>query len=159
MLGLWSGEVGGRGREVSRTCKSKQIETGGLTSRHLSHGIVPMPDEIRETGDYMTDIMMTEYRHAKIADLLVIAWACKAADSDNAPEGTTPSMAGDVVNSLFKAVRGLLDADYDDWLVAGGTGELMRSDFKDRVCDQIMDNNTQEGYNVTSIINFVLGDV
>jgi hypothetical protein len=67
-------------------------------------------------------------------------------------------MAGNVVNPLFNAVRGLLDADYDDWLVAGGTGELMRSDFKDRVCDQIMDNGTQEGYNVTSIINYVLGD-
>ena len=106
----------------------------------------------------MTDIMMTDYRHAKIAELLAIAWACNAADSENAPEWTTPSMAGDVVNPLFKAVRGLLDADYDDWLVAGGTGELMRSDFKDQVCDQIMNNDVQEGYNVTSIINYVLGD-
>lgn len=106
----------------------------------------------------MTDIMMTEYRHAKIAELLTIIWACNAADSDNAPEWTTPSMAGDVVNSLFKAVRGLLDADYDDWLIGGGTGELMRSDFKDQVELQIMNNDVQEGYNVTSIINYVLGD-
>jgi len=52
----------------------------------------------------------------------------------------------------------LLDADYDDWLVAGGTGELMRSDFKDQVCNKIMNDSVQEGYNVTSIINYVLGD-
>jgi hypothetical protein len=121
-------------------------------------GSYPCHEEIRETGADMTDIMMTEYRHAKIAELLAIAWACNAADSENAPEWTTPSMAGDVVNPLFKAVRGLLDADYDDWLVAGGTGELMRSGFKDQVCDQIMNERTQEGYNVTSIINYVLGD-
>jgi len=115
----------------------------------------------------MTDIIMTEYRHAKIAELLAIIWACNAADSDNAPAWTTPKMAGDVVNSLFKAVRGLLDADYDDWLVVGGTDEqyeklfgdrLTRSGFKDQVCDQIMNDSVQEGYNVTSIINYVLGD-
>ena len=38
----------------------------------------------------MTDIIMTEYRHAKIAELLAIIWACNAADSDNAPEWTRP---------------------------------------------------------------------
>ena len=106
----------------------------------------------------MTDIIMTEYRHAKIADLLAIMWACNAADSDNAPEWTRPEMASSVVCPLFQAVRGLLDADYDDWLIGGGTGELMRSDFKDQVIDQIMNDSVQEGYNVTSIINYVLGD-
>jgi len=106
----------------------------------------------------MTDIMMTEYRHAKIAELLAIMWACNAADSDNPPTWTRPAMAGTVCNPLMKAVRGLLNADYDDWLIGGGTGELMRSDFNDQVIDQIMNNTVQEGYNVTSIINYVLGD-
>jgi len=106
----------------------------------------------------MTNTTMRAYRHQKIADLLAIMWACNAADSDNAPEWTTPSMAGDVVTPLFKAVKGLLDADYDDWLVAGGTGELMRSDFKDQVIDKIMNDTVQEGYNVTSIIDYVLAN-
>jgi len=109
----------------------------------------------------MTDLMMTEYRHTKIAELLSIMWACNNADSDNPdhrPAWTTPAMAGDVVNPLFKAVRGLLDADYDDWLVAGGTGELTRSAFKNRVTEQIIDNNTQEGYGVTQAVNIVLND-
>ena len=107
----------------------------------------------------MTD-NMTAYRHEKIAELLIIIWACNAADSDNPdhrPAWTTPAMAGDVVNPLFKAVKGLLDADYDDWLIGGGTGELMRSAFKDRVIEQIIDNPaTSSGGNVTSIINSVL---
>ena len=65
----------------------------------------------------MTDIMMTDYRHAKIAELLAIMWACNAADSDNPPTWTRPAMAGTVCNPLMKAVRGLLNADfyiYDD---------------------------------------------
>ena len=108
----------------------------------------------------MTDIIMTEYRHAKIAELLAIIWSCNVADSDNPdqrPAWTSPKMANSVVCPLFQAVRGLLDADYDDWLVAGGTN-MMRSEFKDRVIESLIDNNTQEGYNVTSIINYVLGD-
>jgi len=108
----------------------------------------------------MTDIVMTEYRHNKIAELLAIIWACNDADSDNAdhrPAWTSPKMANSVVCPLFQAVRGLLDADYDEWLIAGGTN-MVRSEFKDKVVEQIMDNTVQEGYNVTSIINFVLGD-
>ena len=106
----------------------------------------------------MTNTTMRAYRHQKIADILAIAWACNDADSDNAPKWTTPSMAGDVVTPLFKAVRGLLDADYDDWMVAGGTGELMRSDFNDQVCNQIIDDSVQEGHKVTSIIDYVLAN-
>ena len=118
----------------------------------------------------MTDIVMTEYRHNKIAELLAIIWACNNADSDNAdhrPAWTSPKMASSVVSPLFQAVRGLLDADYDDWLISGGTDEqyeklfgerMMRSEFKDKVVEQIMSDTVQEGYNVTSIINFVLGD-
>jgi len=107
----------------------------------------------------MTNTTIREYRHQKIADILAIAWACNDADSDNAPKWTTPSMAGDVVTPLFKAVRGLLDADYDDWLVAIGAGRtLMRSDFKDQVIVRITDDSIQEGYNVTSIIDYVLAN-
>ena len=105
----------------------------------------------------MTNTTMRAYRHQKIADILAIAWACNDADSDNPPKWTTPSMAGDVVTPLFKAVRGLLDADHDDWLVAGGTN-FIRSDFKDQVIDQITDDSVQEGYNVTLIIDYVLAN-
>ncbi len=98
----------------------------------------------------MTDIMMTEYRHAKIAELLAIMWACNAADSDNAPEWTRPAMAGTVCNPLMKAVRALLNADFYIYDNA--------DDLVEQVIASLIDNNTQEGYNVTSIINFVLGD-
>ncbi len=115
----------------------------------------------------MTNTTMRAYRHQKIADILAIAWACNAADSDNPPEWTTPKMAGDVVTPLFKAVRGLLDADYDDWLVAGGTDEqyeklfgerMTRSGFKDQVIDQITSDSVQEGYKMTSIIDYILAN-
>jgi len=93
---------------------------------------------------------MTEYRHAKIADLLAIAWACNAADSDNPPAWTRPAMAGDVVTSLFKAVRGLLNADfyiYDD------VDQLI-----EEVITMLIDDNAQFDYQVTSAVNFVISD-
>ena len=135
---------------MNRICKSKQIETGGLTSRHLSYGIVPMPDETRETGADMTDLMMTEYRHAKIAELLAIMWACNAADSDNPPTWTRPAMAGTVCNPLMKAVRGLLNADfyiYDDV-----------DQLTEEVITMLIDDNAQFNYQVTSAVNFVISD-
>lgn len=118
----------------------------------------------------MTD-NMTAYRHEKIAELLIMIWACNNADSDNPdhrPAWTSPKMTTSVVCPLFQAVRGLLDADYDDWLISGGTDEqyeklfgkrMMRSEFKDRVIEVIIDNPaTSTGANVTSIINFVLDE-
>jgi len=99
----------------------------------------------------MTDIMMTEYRHAKIAELLSIMWACNDADSDNAPEWTRPMMVGAVCNPLMKAVRGLLNGDfyiYDD------AGDLI-----EQVVTELLDNNVHEGYGVTQAVNIVLNDV
>jgi len=98
----------------------------------------------------MTDLMMTEYRHAKIAELLSIMWSCNDADSDNAPEWTRPSMVGAVCNPLMKAVRGLLNADFYIYDNA--------SDLVEDTVTALLDNHVHEGYGVTREVDIVLND-
>lgn len=99
----------------------------------------------------MTDLMMTEYRHAKIADLLSIMWACNDADSDNAPEWTRPMMAAPCIcNPLMKAVRGLLMGDFYIYDNA--------SDLVEDTVTALLDNHVHEGYGVTREIDIVLND-
>ena len=85
------------------------------------------------------NIDMNDIRHAKIAQLLDLAWDCNMADSEDAYGWTIPKMANSVVCPLHRAIRGLLDADYNDYLNAhaaaldGGKQPMLRCDFKDEV--------------------------
>ena len=93
---------------------------------------------------------MTAYRHAKIAELLSIFWACNDADAENAPHWTRPAMSDTVCNPLMKAVRGLLNADfyiYDD-----------ADELAEQVITMLVDDNAHFDYQVTSAINFVISD-
>jgi hypothetical protein len=99
-----------------------------------------------------------EYRHEKIAELLAIMWSCNLADSnDHAPSWTIPKMSHSVVCPLIEAIKAMLDPEYDDFLIGGGLG-LSRSDFKEAVLNGFFDDHIQEGYKVSSIINFVLAE-
>ncbi len=90
----------------------------------------------------MTDTMKM-YRHEQIANLLVIAWACNDADSDNPPAWTTPAMAGNVVTSCFNAIRGLLD------------GDDLTKEGVEEVVDLLIDNQASIFYEVTSAVDYV----
>ena len=104
-------------------------------------------------------ITSNEYRHQKIAELLAIMWSCNLADSDNhAPDWTIPKMSHSVVVPLIQAIKAMLDPEYDDFLIGGGLKQLSRSDFKEAVLTMFFDDDVQESYNVTSIINFVLSE-
>ena len=106
----------------------------------------------------LTHNQYNEYRHQKIAELLTIMWSCNLADSnDHAPTWTIPKMAHSVVCPLVQAIKAMLDPEYDDFLIGGGL-DLSRSDFKEAVLTMIFDEDVQEGYKVTSIINFVLAE-
>ena len=114
------------------------------------------------------NIDMNDIRHAKIAQLLEIAWDCNLADSEDAHGWTIPKMATSVVCPLHNAVRGLLDADYNDYLNAhaaaldGGKQPMLRCDFKDEVMLRFDDNRVGGGRNkkasVTHFINCVIAD-
>jgi len=100
-----------------------------------------------------------EYRHEKIAELLAIMWSCNLADSnDHAPSWTIPKMSHSVVCPLIEAIKAMLDPEYDDFLIGGGLKQLSRSDFKEAVLNGFFDDHIQEGYKVTSVINFVLAE-
>ena len=90
----------------------------------------------------MTDTMKM-YRHEQIANLLVIAWACNDADSDNPPAWTTPAMAGNVVTSCFNVIRGLLD------------GDDLTKEGVEEVVDLLIDNQASIFYEVTSAVDYV----
>ena len=110
------------------------------------------------------NIAMNDIRHVKIAQLLDLAWDCNLADSEDAQGWTIPKMANSVVCPLHNAVRGLLDADYNDYLNAhaaaldGGKQPMLRSDFKDAVMMQFNDDMVVAPYAVTSSINIVIND-
>ena len=114
------------------------------------------------------NIDMNDIRHAKIAQLLDLAWDCNMADSEDAYGWTIPKMANSVVCPLHRAIRGLLDADYNDYLNAhaaaldGGKQPMLRCDFKDEVMLRFDDNHVGNGRNkkasVTHFINCVIAD-
>mgnify|MGYP003132471629 CR=1 FL=1 len=109
--------------------------------------------------------IMNDIRHAKIADLLDLAWDCNMADSEDAYGWTIPKMATSVVCPLHRAIRGLLDADYNDYLNAhaaaldGGKQPMLRSDFKDEIMLRFDDNRVHgKPHAVTHFINCVIAD-
>ena len=93
---------------------------------------------------------MTAYRHAKIAELLSIFWACNDADSEKAPNWTRPNMSGTVCNPLSQAMRALLHADF---YIYDNANELI-----EQTMTNLMDNFAHFDYQVTSAVNFVLSD-
>ena len=110
------------------------------------------------------NIAMKDIRHVKIAQLLDLAWDCNLADSEDAQGWTIPKMANSVVCPLHQAIRGLLDADYNDYLNAhaaaldGGKQPMFRSDFKDAVMLRFDDNHVVASHSVTHFINCVIAD-
>lgn len=110
---------------------------------------------------YITD---TEFRHIKIAELLDLKMVCNMSDTEEAYGWTTPSMAYSVCNPLHMAVRGMLDADYDNYLDAhaeaidGGKQPMPRSEFKEAVMEQFNDDIVVAPHAVTSSINIVIND-
>ena len=108
---------------------------------------------------------MNDIRHARIADILDLANDCNLADSENAYDWTIPKMATSVVCPLHRAVRGLLDADYNDYLNAhaaainGGKQPMLLSDFKEEIMMRFDDNRVYGKPNaVTHNINCVIAD-
>ena len=93
---------------------------------------------------------MTEYRHAKIAELLRIFWACNASSSEDAPSWTRPNMDDKVCNPLSKAIRALLDADF---YIYDNADELV-----EQAAAMLHDNYAHFDYQVTRAVDFVLAD-
>ena len=98
-------------------------------------------------------------RHEKIAELLVMFWECNLASADEKelrPDWTIPKMEVTVCHALSQAIRGMLDADYDEWLISGGTGTLSRGDFKEKVINYFIDYNSTAQIQVSHAINTVI---
>jgi len=93
---------------------------------------------------------MTAYRHAKIAELLSIFWACNDADAENAPNWTKPNMSDTVCNPLSKAIRALLEADF---YIYDNASELV-----EQTMTMLMDGFAHFDYQVTGAVEFVLSD-
>lgn len=97
-------------------------------------------------------------RHEKIAELLVIFWECNLASADEKevrPNWTIPKMESTVCNALSQAIRGMLDADYDGWLISGGIG-MTRSEFKEKVMEYLIDNEAQDQFTVSHAIQMAI---
>lgn len=103
-------------------------------------------------------------RHQKIAELLVIFWECNLASADEKevrPDWTIPKMESTVCNALTQAIRGMLDADYDEFIVSRisvPNVKISRSDFKEKVMEYLIDNEAKDQFIVSHAITHVYSE-
>lgn len=98
-------------------------------------------------------------RHQKIAELLVIYWECNLASSDEKelrPDWTSSGMESKVCNGLSQAIRGMLDADYDELIASQLNERILRSEFKEKVIECLMDNFAQDQFTVSHAIQMAI---
>lgn len=100
-------------------------------------------------------------RHQKIAELLVIYWDCNLADADEKelrPDWTSSGMEDTVCNGLSQAIRGMLDADYDEFIAPQFNKKISRSEFKEKVMEYLMHNEVKDQFFVSHAITHVYAE-
>ena len=105
--------------------------------------------------------MNNTLRHKKIAELLVIFWECNLADAEEKelrPDWTSSGMEGTVCNGLSQAIRGMLDADYDEFITSRFNERISRSEFKEKVMEYLMDNFAKDQFTVSHAITHVYAE-
>ena len=100
-------------------------------------------------------------RHKKIAELLVIFWDANLASADEQevrPDWTSSGMEDTVCNGLSQAVRGMLDADYNEFIGSQFNERISRSEFKEKVMEYLMDNEVKDQFTVSHAIIHVYAE-